>query len=58
METHTERVRHHLRRPLAGQQGTMMKTTSCTLNEIDPSENNSGVEDNNSLRGISQLPQP
>jgi hypothetical protein len=36
METRIERVRHHLRRPLAGQQEPIMKNTSYTLTEIDP----------------------
>lgn len=36
MEARVERVRHHLRRPLAGRQGTATKTASHTLNEIDP----------------------
>jgi hypothetical protein len=36
MGTRPQRVRHHLRRPLTGQHGTIMKNTSYTLNEIDP----------------------
>lgn len=37
METHTKRVRHHLRRPLADYEGKLEKTnTSYTLKRIVP----------------------
>jgi hypothetical protein len=36
MEARIERVRHHLRRPLAGRRQPIMKTASYTLNEIVP----------------------
>src|SRR3712207_257747 len=37
LETSTERLRHHLRRPLAGSRNLLMKTAENTVPVTDPS---------------------
>ena len=36
LETSSQRIRHHLRRPLAGSRDVLMKTAGNTVSETDP----------------------